>query len=188
MRRNTPSAASCAFSAAMRRTALSVMMTARSLLTSDIASDMCCALHLARATVTVYLSTLGTLSKRAGAPPPNIAEAHRDGEAPFGRKGAGHAAGIARRAGSGAGGGLGGQACPASGARAQGAVALDLDDPQCQSPEAEPRRAQGRRPSGVERVGCDADDRALPRCHASAGSRRGQAARRPGIPRAAISA
>ena len=64
-------------------------------------------------------------------------------------------------------------------ARTQGAVALDLDDPQRQSPAPEPRRAEGRRPPGVERLGRDPDDRALFRCAAAAGPGRGQAACRP---------
>src|SRR5439155_10839747 len=162
MRRKAPSADSCAFSTAMRRAALSVMTTARSLPTSDIASDMYCTLHLARVTATVYLGTLGTLSKRVR------------------QEGADHAAGTARRPCAGARDGGGGEACPAAGDRAQGVVALDLDDPQRQSPPAEPRRAQGRRPSGLERLGRDPDDRALSRRHAAAGPGRGQAARRPG--------
>src|SRR6266699_3757019 len=108
MRRKAPSADSCAFSAAMRRAALSVMTTARSLPTSDIASDMYCALHLARATARVYLSTLSTLSKRANAPNCKT-------------QGVGHAAGIAWGARPGEGGGAGGQAWPAPGARTQGA-------------------------------------------------------------------
>ena len=64
------------------------------------------------------------------------------------------------------------------GARAQGAVAVDLDDPQRQPSAPEPRRAQGRRPPGVERLGRDLDDRALFRRAAAAGPGRGQAARR----------
>src|SRR5260370_25609167 len=115
----------------MRRAALSVMTTARSLPTSDITSDMCCALHLARATVTVYLGTPGTLSKRASAPPPNIGRRNAARQ-----EGAGHAAGIARRARSGDGRGAGGEASPAPGAGTQGPVALDLDQPQRRSPAA----------------------------------------------------
>ena len=80
------------------------------------------------------------------------------------------------------------QARLSDGARAQGAVALDLDDPQRQPSPAEPRRAQGRRPPGVERLGRDLDDRALSRCAAAAGPGRGQAACRPGVPRDAIPA
>ncbi len=77
-----------------------------------------------------------------------------------------------------------GQARLPAGARAQGAVALDLDDPQRQPSAAEPRRAQGRRPPGVERLGRDPDDGALFRRAAAAGPGRGQAARLPGVPRA----
>ena len=73
-------------------------------------------------------------------------------------------------------------------ARAQDAVAVDLDDPQRQPSAAEPRRAQSRRPSGVERIGRDLDDRALFRRAAAAGSGRGQAARLAGLSRDPIPA
>src|SRR5258708_6772715 len=98
MRRKAPSAASCSFSAAMRRAALSVMLTARSLPTSGITSDISSTLHLARATARVYLGTLGTVSKHVR------------------QEGDDHAAGIARGPRAGEGGGTGGRACLAPGA------------------------------------------------------------------------
>ena len=67
-------------------------------------------------------------------------------------------------------------------------MALGVDDPQRQSSPAEPRRAQGRRPPGLERLGRDPDDGALSRCHAAAGPGRGQAARGAAVSRAAIPA
>ena len=69
------------------------------------------------------------------------------------------------------------------GARAQGAVALDLDDPQRQPPASEPRRVEGRRSPGLERLGRDPDDGALFRRAAPAGPGCGKASCLPGLPR-----
>ena len=102
------------------------------------------------------------------------------------KDGAEHAAGPARRTRPPARAGSRRQARLSGGARAQGALALHLDDPQRQSPAAQPRRAEGGRPSGVLRLGRDLDDRALSRRHAAAGPRGGQAARRPRLPRAPV--
>src|SRR5204863_7216145 len=109
MRRKAPSADSCAFSTAMRRAALSVMTTARSSRTSDIASDMCCTLHLARVTATVYLGTLGTLSKRVR------------------QEGADYAGGTARRSCSEDGDGCVVEACHVAGDRYSGGYVLATD-------------------------------------------------------------
>ncbi len=88
-----------------------------------------------------------------------------------------------RRARSKASSGTRRQARLPDGARAQGAVAVDLDDSQRQSSEAEPRRAQGRRTSGVECLRRDSDDGTLFRCAAPAGPGRGQAACLAGLSR-----
>jgi len=69
MRRNASPAASCCLRAVNRRAALSVMTTPRSLATSDPRlrtwfPTLCCALHLARATATVYLGILASGESR----------------------------------------------------------------------------------------------------------------------------
>ena len=67
--------------------------------------------------------------------------------------------------------------------RAQAAVAVGLDDPQRQPHPPQPRRAEGRRPPGVLRLGDLDHDGAVFRDAAPAGPRRGEAACRPGVPR-----
>src|SRR5438067_8555297 len=139
---------------------------------------------LARAVPGVYLSMIRLLSKRASG------RASRRAWWVGEFEGVENAAGIAGRTRSRAGCRTSGsrQARPAERPRTQGAVALDLDDPQREPPAAEPGRAQGRRSSGIERVGGDADDGALSRCVAAAGPGGGQAACGTGVPRAALPA
>ena len=72
--------------------------------------------------------------------------------------------------------------------RTQGALARELDDPQRQSPARERRRPEGRRPSGLVRLARHHHDRALFRCAAAAGPRRGEAACQPDLPRHPVSA
>ena len=68
-------------------------------------------------------------------------------------------------------------------ARAQGPVAERLDHPSRQSPAAQPRRAEGRRPPGLVRLARHGDDGALFLGAAAGGSRGGEAARLAGVPR-----
>src|ERR1700722_9663927 len=73
-------------------------------------------------------------------------------------------------------------------AGAQGALALDLDDPSRQPHPREPRRAEGGRAPGELRLGGHAADRALLPCAQARRPRRGQAARGAGLPRHPVSA
>ena len=73
-------------------------------------------------------------------------------------------------------------------ARAQGAVAGELDHPQRQPSARERRRAEGRRPPGVVRLARHHHDGALFPRAAAAGPRRGQAARLAELPRHPVSA
>ena len=77
---------------------------------------------------------------------------------------------------------------PPGRARAQSAVAGVLDDPQCQPPEAQPRRPQGRGPPSFLGVAGHAHDRALLRCAAAGRPGRGQAPCQPGVPRHSVPA
>ena len=67
--------------------------------------------------------------------------------------------------------------------RTQAAVAVGVDDPQCQPHPAEPRWAESRRPSGVVRLLHLHHDRIVSGDGSAAGPHRGEAARRPGVPR-----
>ena len=188
MRRNASAASSCSFSAAIRRAALSVTTIRRSPAACPASTSLICLPAPSRP-----LCPNGVF--KHSRPPVKAGEcrAHRRPAMrrarrsrimlralPGGRDRESEP--TRRRPQAGAD-----KLALSRGARTQGAVALDLDDPQRQPSAAEPRRAQGRRPSGVERLGRDLDDRALSRCDAAAGPGRGQAARRAGVPRAAIS-
>src|SRR5579872_651187 len=186
MRGQAPWACSCSFRKAMRRAALSVTWIRRSPISLAVSAISPMLPKSCGSPATVFRPRHGLVKS----PRQALNDRRRCGPVywPGSRSRRNDAARRRRRSGPGATTGATRQARLSEGAGAKGAVAVDLDDPQRQSPAAEPRRAQGRRAPGVELVGGDADDRALSRCHAAAGPGRGEAARGAGVSRAAIPA
>src|SRR6266436_1719041 len=141
----------------MRRAAFSVRTIRRASI-SSILSVMSSTLQPVRPWhLAAYVSIRGSLVKWRPSPvrsgSPRFLGGYRLGWALT--AGAGHAAGPGRQSRLGAGSGAAEQTRVSDRTRAQGAVAFDLDDSQRQSSPAEPGRAQGRRASGVERLGGD---------------------------------